>query len=125
MLASSVAACACSHHSIKVEAAEPSCHSGSHESMPTTGNESVESDAPIIDGSCNCYVNVPTPVVASGKAQRVAKIEKESANPPHENEVVTVEFRVATRASIVVEAEPPFYLSVLRRAGPSRAPPRL
>ena len=105
----------------------PSCHSGSHDvmPMPSADNESVDADTPVIDDSCSCYVNLPTPFVANGKAQRLTKVEKQIVDLSDDSDVVIVELAAATPASILAETEPPFYLSALRWAGPSRAPPRL
>ena len=88
LFATSVAACACSHHQVKTETEVPSCHQVSHEtekenSPETSGIQTSHQAA--FDASCVCFT--PSAPEAFGKSETL-KIQKQAALFASEIEIV-------------------------------------
>lgn len=117
---SSIAACACAHHSHpeKVEVEVQSCHQQAH--TEETGTRPVVTDS--ADASCECFL--PVPSKAFVKSEKL-KIEKQAAAVPQTSD--SVELVVAIAPSV---SPSPYKLRVFvsrdfHNLTPGRAPPRL
>lgn len=125
LAASSLAACACSHHAaVKAENHAPSCHQIAQKNLhaETTGNDS-KNKFPVIEESCNCFVKISQPFIV-GKSENV-KAKKTPAIPPVE---IKAEIRetISENAAAEIHFEYHFYNSdYLKTHTPPRAPPFL
>lgn len=125
LAASSLAACACSHHAaVKAENHAPSCHQTSHKTGQTqTENSETKNNFPEIGESCNCFVKISQPFII-GKSENV-KAKKNPAIPPVEIKAETRE-TLPENAAAEIHFEYHFYNSnYLKTLTPPRAPPFL
>lgn len=125
LAASSLAACACSHHApVKTENHAPSCHQTAPKNHQT---ETVESDSknkfPVVEESCNCFVKISQPFIV-GKSENV-KAKKTAAILPVEIKAENCE-PLSENAAAEIHFEYHFYNSnYLKKLTPARAPPVL
>lgn len=115
LCASSIAACACTHH--RPAAAANTCHAASHASTKETVSEDVA------DTGCRCFVNAPSPFLSAkskfpGDALHDGPIAKKYIDAG------IVMRAVSTQAGIFRPAVG-YRGSVHSQRAPARAPPRL
>ncbi len=122
LLASSISACACSHHAIQSVQKKKSCHS--HAEEPATQEADKNSGSTHLNGSCVCFTREP--LVASVKSERKAT-DLKSPLLVVEPESPSFERRsVAVRQPLIDRQFDQTYNSTARLGLlPARAPPRL
>jgi len=121
LAASSIAACACSHHVAEKAESEQSCHSRSHSTSGNHGTPAIaEHRGRTISGTgCSCTQASPLLVLKQDKKQLKVKqlIARSPVADPH---------TTATIVSISVHnfSTPPLSQSCIRNSIQGRAPPR-
>lgn len=117
---SSIAACACAHHSHpeKIEVEVPACHQQAH--TEETGTQPAVTDS--ADASCECFL--PSPQKVFVKSEKL-KIEKQAIAVVNADAVIDLVHTVGAPASV------DFYSTIFsisrdfQNLTPGRAPPRL
>lgn len=120
LLASNVAACACSHH-VEKKVVESHCHSHHDEAQAVE----IQSDSDSYDTSCVCAVEQPSPFATSKVPTKEFKANDKLAKPEHI--FIDVSFATLTAYSApATNCVNSFSYSLnLRSLLPARAPPRL
>jgi len=118
-----ISACTCSHHAPakKVEPETGGCRSH-HKAAETV---EALSDASVCDAGCVCFVEQPSPVVASKSPSKEINSSDENVEP--EQIINGVEFVAISsyRAPTYDRTSDLSYLNTLKSLLPARAPPRL
>ena len=121
LFASSVSACACSHHQEKQETETASCHEHSAETKPEQildDNSSEIVKANVSEAGCVCFQTAPKVVV---KSENV-KVEKHAATIPSVLPVEIV-FVVQTVSARIYFSKPLYLSDSFYNLSPGRAPP--
>lgn len=119
LVASSVAACACSHHVQKITV-KNDCHGHNQK----TEAAQAKGDVNDFDKICICFVGQQSPYIASRASGKDFKSNVEPAKPGHiiETEIIAVSFSIESLPDFISDVS---YSSTLSSLLPSRAPPRL
>ncbi len=123
LLAASVSACTCSHHSIAAKPAVHSCHGMAEEMAPE--KDVAASDANAFETDCECAAHTAGPLFLAKSTGEKIRFQKDvSASVPviFDTARIDVSFFAAVAP---VYPERAFYDRHFRVFAPSRAPPRL
>ena len=121
-LASSVSACACSHHVVKAEPDLPPCHAAAHKS--TAASVDPNADGHHVDTACTCFIRDAMPFVASKSDSKNLKSVPlvKGQNAPESEYAREGCFALQI---VFTPGLPSRYDRTLDLSAPSRAPPRL
>ncbi len=122
LFASSISACACSHHQPKTENNPPSCHEHSAETKAEQSQEtSTEKFQPVVSESgCICLQLAPKAVA---KAENI-KVEKNLTSVSLETPI-EINFVASNAAAKFDFSKPPYLSDSFYNLSPGRAPPIL
>jgi hypothetical protein len=123
LMASAVAACACSHHQVSAAPVEISCHDASHETSQPQNDVDQPSPGDQVETGCNCFVQERSPSLSSK-----ARIPNDSSSEaPVDQQVLELRQVLVAEPAATANYSPPItYYDLLRGTrAPARAPPRL
>ena len=123
LVAASVSACTCAHHSIAAQPVVHSCHGMAEEMAPEKG--AVTSDASAFETDCECAAHTAGPLFLAKSANEKIKFQKDiSATVSVVFDAARIDISVIASVAPVYP-ERAFYEEHFRVSAPSRAPPRL
>lgn len=125
LVASSIAACACDHHSIKSSTApaEASCHGAAHTEPLESNNLTEAASGDRFETGCNCLVVDSGPSAVSG-SRSLADVSDASPAEPVDVSVVRIPVLQYSRPAYFPFSTAEYNL-ILSTSAPARAPPRL
>lgn len=122
MLATSIAACACSHHGELKRETGSSCHSHAEAASKHDHRQTINEDKgrPVSDTGCSCGQAAPRVVFKQDRKQQLVKPAVARSPLADHPEFVVILFETLTDNF----DEPSFSQSLLRNSTRDRAPPR-